>query len=136
MKFPRWIPKDAVLAIHSALVAEHGGLDGLRDEGLLESALARPRNRASYRESDLADLAAALGHGLARNHPFVDGNKRVALSVIDVFLQLNGLELVASEEDAVVTMRMLAEGRLPESDLAVWIRRGSRPLRDEPPQAG
>jgi death-on-curing protein len=121
----RWVSEEAVIAIHSALLAEHGGLPGLQSRELLESALARPRQKLAYGEPDLFDLAAAYAFGLCRDHPFADGNKRVALTVADVFLQLNGYELAASEEDAVLTFRELAAGKLAETELASWIRNGS-----------
>ena len=129
MSEPRWVPGQAVRAMHSMLIAEHGGIDGVRDEGLLESALARPRNKLAYGETDLAKLAAAYGFALCRNHPFLDGNKRISLAVVDVFLQRNGRELTASEEDAVTTFRELAAGSLDEDALADWIRRNQTPLR-------
>jgi death-on-curing protein len=125
MTEPRWVPERAVHAIQAALIAEHGGLPGVRDEGLLESALARPRQKLAYGEPVLVELAAACGFGLCRNHPFQDGNKRIALAVVDVFLQLNGHELVASEEDTVVTVRDLAAGEVGEEQLADWIRANS-----------
>ena len=114
--------------MQSALIAEHGGLHGVRDRGLLESALARPRQKLAYGDPGLAELAAAYGFGLCRNHPSLDGNKRIALAIVDVFLQLNGQELVASEEDAVVTIRDLAAGAIGEEQLAKWIGENSAPL--------
>jgi len=122
------VPSAAVVAMHSALIEEHGGLAGLRDEGLLQSALARPANKLAYGDPDLEDLAAAYGYGLCRDHPLPDGNKRIALVVVDVFLQLNGRELVASEEEAVVTFRELAAGTLDEAAFSDWIRTHSAPL--------
>jgi death-on-curing protein len=133
VKAPRWVPAQAVRAIHSALLFEHGGIEGIRDEGLLEAALARPRHKMAYGAPDLCDLAAAYGFGLCRDHPFADGNKRTALADIDVFLQLNGRELVATEESAVVVFRELAAGELGERGLASWIRENSGPVRIEPP---
>ena len=115
-------------AMQSALIAQHGGLHGVRDKGLLGSALARPRQKLAYGDPGLAELAAAYGFGLCRNHPFLDGNKRIALVVVDVFLQMNGQELVASEEDAVVTFRDLAAGEIGEDPLAQWIGRNCAPL--------
>lgn len=135
MKAPRWVPVQAVRAMHSALLAEHGGIEGIRDEGLLEAALARPRNKMAYGDPDLSDLAAAYGFGLCRDHPFADGNKRIALAVIDVFLQLNGRELVATEESAVVVFRELAAGEMDERTLAAWIRENSGPVGTAPPAA-
>jgi death on curing protein len=112
-----------IRAIHTSQVQEHGGSLGLRDPGLLDSALDRPKNRYQYEpDSDLADLAASYGFGLARNHPFVDGNKRVAFQAMYVFLGLNGFRIVAEEPEVVRLILALASGDLPESELAVWLR--------------
>jgi len=120
---PRWVARVVVDAIQTDMLLTHGGMPGLRDENLLESALARPRQRFSYESTtDLAALAAAYGYGLARNHPYNDGNKRVAFVVMAVFLGLNGLKLTASEADAVTTIVALASGELDEEALADWIR--------------
>lgn len=124
----RWLTREILTAIHAELIAEHGGPTGLRDESVLESALARPRQRATYGEPDLAELAAAYGFGLSRNHPFLDGNKRISLAAIDVFLRLNGAHLIASEVDAAATILELAAGDLDEEALATWIREQSAPL--------
>lgn len=119
-----WPEKLLVLAIHDRQVAEHGGLAGLRDEGLLESALARPQQLYAYGDPppDLADLAASLAFGIARNHPFLDGNKRTAHVTYRTFLELNGAELQASDEEKYVAILALAEGKLPERDFAAWLR--------------
>jgi death-on-curing protein len=119
-----WLEKALVLAIHDRQLAEHGGSGGVRDEGLLESALARPQQLYAYGDPapDLADLAAALAYGLARNHPFLDGNKRTAHVAYRTFLALNGAELVATDEEKYLTMLALAEGKLHESDFAAWLR--------------
>ena len=119
-----WLEKALVLGIHDRQIAEHGGSAGVRDEGLLESALARPQQVHAYGDPapDLADLAAALAHGLARNHPFVDGNKRTAHVAYRTFLALNGVELDATDEEKYVTMIALAEGKLSERDFASWLR--------------
>lgn len=117
-----WLTADVILAIHDEQIAEHGGAEGVRDVALIESALARPHNLAAYAAPDLPALAAALGFGLARNHPFVDGNKRTAFVAIETFLTLNGLDLVASDADCVVMMLRLAAGDLPEDGLAAWLR--------------
>ena len=117
-----WIERAIVLAIHNEQLAEHGGLTGIRDEGLLESALARPLNLAAYHTPDCADLAAAYGFGIARNHPFMDGNKRTAFVAIELFLAMNGYELVAEDADCVLTMFALAAGELDEPALAAWVR--------------
>ena len=130
MTEPRWVPATAIFAMQAALIEEHGGLHGVRDEGLLDSALARPANQLACGKPDLVELAAAYGFGLCRNHPFLDGNKRISLAVADVFLQLNGRELTASEEEAVVTFRDLAEGNLAEDALAEWIRTHSTELTE------
>lgn len=117
-----WVEREVVLAIHDMQLTEHGGLEGVRDLKLLESALARPRNLASYGDPDAAALAAAYGWGVARNHPFVDGNKRSAFVVTELFLQLNGHELTADDGQCVVTMLALAAGDLDEQDFAAWLR--------------
>lgn len=119
-----WIERPLAIAIHERQLAEHSGGSGVRDENLLDSALARPQQLHTYGEPppDLADLAASLAFGLARNHPFVDGNKRTAHVSYRVFLALNGADLVASDEDKYVTMIALAEGSLPEADFAAWLR--------------
>lgn len=122
MKPWAWLQHDVVLAIHDEQLAEHGGGPGIRDAALLESALARPRNAANHGNPDVADLAAAYGWGLSRNHPFVDGNKRTAFVSIELFLRLNGKELVADDADCVLTMLAVAAGDLSEGDLAQWIR--------------
>ena len=120
---PRWVPRTVVHAIHADQIRQHGGSPGLRDEGLLESALERPRNRWRYEpETDLPTIAAAYGYGLARNHAFIDGNKRVAFQVMYVFLGLNGSRVAASEPDVVSAMTALAEGSLDEEGLAAWLR--------------
>jgi death on curing protein len=123
----RWVDRRALMLLHDDSLAEHGGLPGLRDEGLLESALARPLNLALYEEPDVAALAAAYGVGLAKNHPFVDGNKRAAFLSIGLFLAINGCRLVATQVDATLTMLDVAAGTLDEDGLADWIRRHLQP---------
>jgi death-on-curing protein len=120
-----WIEKAFAPAIHDRQLSEHGGSSGVRDENLLDSALARPQQLYAYGDPapDLADLAASLAFGLARNHPFVDGNKRTAHVCYRVFLALNGVTLIASDEDKYVMTLALAEGTLPEADFAAWLRR-------------
>lgn len=118
----RWIDARLIHAVHDEQLAEHGGGAGLRDANMLESALARPQQLAHYGNPDVADLAAAYGYGLARNHPFVDGNKRTAFVAVELFLALNGQELIAADADCVVHMLELAAGNLPEVDFATWIR--------------
>jgi death-on-curing protein len=120
---PEWLSKAVILAIHDEQLAEHGGGTGVRDDGLLESALARPRNRFAYHEAaDLPTLAAAYGFGLARNHPFIDGNKRTAFVAAEMFLDLNGMILAASDADCVLTMLRLAAGEIEEDAFAAWLR--------------
>ncbi len=122
MTEPVWITLDVAVAVHEEQVAEHGGGEGVRDLGLLDSALARPRNAWGYGVTDLCALAAALGHGIARNHPFVDGNKRTAFVAVETFLLLNGIALLASDAESVVAMLDLAAGDLPEEGFAAWLR--------------
>ena len=117
-----WIELSVVHAIHEEQLAEHGGSAGLRDQGLLESALARPQNLASYGKPDVAACAAAYGHGLARNHPFIDGNKRTAFVAVELFLFLNGYALDATDTNCVLTMLRVAEGSIGVEDFATWIR--------------
>ncbi len=123
----RWIDRRALLLLHDESIAEHGGAAGLRDEGLLDSALARPLNLAAHGEPDLADLAAAYGMGLAQNHPFVDGNKRAAFLAVGLFLALNGQRLAASQADATLTMLGVAAGDIDEATFAAWLRQRLRP---------
>lgn len=118
-----WVADSVVLAIHEAQLAEHGGIAGIRDEGLLSSALARPRNVYAYGESpDAASLAAAYGFGIARNHPFLDGNKRTAFVAMELFLNLNGWVLNAEDGDCISIMQALAAGDVSEKALASWLR--------------
>jgi death on curing protein len=120
---PRWLTVGVVRAIHADQISKHGGSGGLRDRGLLESALERPRNRLRYQpDSDLAQLAASYGFGIARNHPFVDGNKRVAFQAMFVFLGLNGLRIESPEEAVVALVLSLASGETDELRLASWLR--------------
>ena len=117
-----WIDPAVVLAVHEEQLAEHGGAAGVRDVGLLDSALARPRNLAHYGEPDVCELAAAYAFGLARNHPFIDGNKRSAFVATVLFLMLNGWRLTASDADCVLVMLNLAAGELDEAPFADWLR--------------
>ncbi|HKO10379.1 MAG TPA: type II toxin-antitoxin system death-on-curing family toxin [Acidobacteriaceae bacterium] len=133
----RWVSEEVVLAVHNEQIEEHGGARGLRDASLLSSAITRPRNVAAYgSDPDLADLAAAYAIGIARNHPFVDGNKRTAIVVAaGVFLPVNGYELNAANKDLVRTMLLVADGSMQEQELAAWFRQWMRPLpqqEDEP----
>jgi death-on-curing protein len=123
----RWIDKGALLMLHAESLARHGGSPGLRDEGLLDSALGRPLNLAIYGTPDVAALAASYGVGLAKNHPFVDGNKRVAFLAVGMFLRLNGYRLVASQPEATTTMLAVAAGELDEAGFADWLRRCAMP---------
>jgi death on curing protein len=119
-----WLDREIILAIHEEQLAQHGGGVGIRDEGLLESALARPQNLAAYNDdADLAALAAAYAFGLARNQPFIDGNKRTAYVAIELFLVEHGHVLITEDGDAVLTFLALASGDLSEEQLADWIRR-------------
>jgi len=119
----RWISKQALLILHAESLAEHGGGRGLRDEGLLDSALASSLNLAAYGDPDFAALAASYAIGVAKNRPFVDGNKRAALLATGLFLHLNGYRLTASQAETTLTMLSLAAGDLPEDDFATWLRR-------------
>ena len=123
MKEPRWVPRLVVEAVHLDQIREHGGLAGLRDEGLLESALARPQHKWTYkRRPDLAALAAAYLFALVKNHPFRDGNKRIAFLAAVIFLGLNGHELTVDEPEVVTMVRAAAAGEASEGDVARWIR--------------
>lgn len=123
----RWIDRRALLLLHGESLAEHGGLVGLRDEGLLESVLARPLNLAANGQPDLVDLAAAYGCGLTQNHPFVDGNKRAALLSVGLFLALNGYRLQATQVEATQIMLAVVSGEIEEAAFAAWLRARSAP---------
>ena len=118
----RWISKRELLLLHDVSLAEHGGASGIRDEGLVESVLSRPENLAAYGEPDIAALAAAYGFGLAKNHPFIDGNKRGAFLAVGLFLTKNGQRLVVSQAEATATVLALASGEISETAFARWIR--------------
>ncbi len=130
---PVWIPEAAIRAMHAELLQEHGGLDGPVDENALGATLARPQQLEHYSNpaATLPQLAAAYGFGFAKNHCFSDGNKRIALVAVDVFLQLNGYELVASEVDATVTFQALAAGEFDESQLVEWVDRNMQVMSEE-----
>ncbi len=128
MKEPEWLEIGIVLDFHAEQLALFGGAEGIRDLGLLESAVASPINKFTYGEFDLANLAAACGFGIARNHPFVDGNKRTALASMIVFLGLNGFDLDAPREQATVIILGLASGEMSEKGLAGWIADHIKPL--------
>lgn len=123
-----WLEEHVVLAVQEEQLAEHGGAQGICDQGLMQSALARPRHLAAYGEPHVFDLSAAYGFGIARNHPFVDGNKRTAFVAAELFLVLNGFELRAGDADCVLTMLSLAAGELDEMAFAAWLRRNGAPL--------
>ncbi|MBV9523000.1 MAG: type II toxin-antitoxin system death-on-curing family toxin [Alphaproteobacteria bacterium] len=124
----RWLGEALILAIHEEHLAEHGGGAGVRDIGLLQSALARPINQAAYGEPSVHDLAAAYAFGIARNHPFVDGNKRTAFVAATLFLLDHGLDLTASDAAAVTAMLHLAEGGMREEEFAAWLRDNTAPI--------
>jgi len=117
-----WVLPEVARALHAEQLAEHGGPEGIRDDGLLQSAIARPQTLAGYEDVDAAALAAAYAFGIARNHPFVDGNKRTAAVVSETFLMLNGCTLAASDAELVVAMQALAAGELEQPELADWFR--------------
>jgi death-on-curing protein len=130
---PTWVPRAVVNAAHHAQLDEHGGAHGIRDENLLESALARPRHRFHYEpETDLAGSAAAYAFGIATSHPFVDGNKRTAFVVAAMFLELNGHDIDRTDQEVIETMLALAAGEMTETELAAWFRESLRPLPPEP----
>ena len=126
---PAWVAGTVVLALHGRLLAEHGGSPGLRDNALLESALARPQQLLAYGEPDVFELAAAYADGIVQNHPFVDGNKRTGFMTAYVFLARNGLRLIASEIDAVTVVTALAAGDLDEVAFATWLRGNCEPAK-------
>ncbi|MCB1087494.1 MAG: type II toxin-antitoxin system death-on-curing family toxin [Verrucomicrobiae bacterium] len=132
MSEPVWISKEVIMAIHARQLAEHGGADGLRDEGLLESALARPLQLWSYGnpKPDLCALAASYAVGLAKNHPFLDGNKRIAHVTYRLFLKRNGLDLTATMEERYLAMWKLAAGEHDETSFSEWLRTHTVPVAD------
>ena len=125
MKEPIWVRKEVVIAAHEEMLFEHGGGTGIRDEGLLDSALQRAQNLFAYEKATVFDLAAAYSFGIAKNHPFVDGNKRAAFLTGYVFLELNGFELSASEAEAALQMLALASGEMTEKEYAAWLQERS-----------
>jgi len=125
---PCWLDRRIIVALHDAQLVRHGGAGGIRDAGLLESALARPRNQYAYGEVVPAVLAAAYAFGIVRNHPFVDGNKRTGFVTAALFLQDNGLRLIAPEAEAVIMTLGLASGEMPEEGFAAWLRDRTEPL--------
>jgi death-on-curing protein len=125
MKEPIWVRRDVVLAFHDLLLARHGGSTGIRDEGLLDSALGRPLNLFNYEDPSLFQLSASYAFGLIKNHPFVDGNKRIAFTIAVLFLELNGKKFHASEVDAILNTLALAAGDIEEGEYANWIEANS-----------
>lgn len=126
MKEPIWVLHEVVLAAHEQSLAQFGGSAGLRDAGLLDSALARPLHRFAYGKPSLFDLAASYGHGLVKNHPFIDGNKRTGFLVAVVFLELNGFKFQAGEVDATLQILALAAGEISEAAFAKWLKSNSK----------
>lgn len=122
-----WLDKRLILAVHDEQLAEHGGLSGVRDDGLLESALARPAHLAAYGAPDIAELAASYGYGIARNHSFIDGNKRTAFVATLLFLAFNCYGFYATDIDKVLMMLKVASGEITEAEFATWIRNNSKP---------
>lgn len=125
-----WLTAEMVVAIHDEQLAIHGGPSGVRDAGALESALDRPRNKWAYEQAELPELAAAYAYGMARNHPFVDGNKRTALLALYTFLGINGVDFIVPEADAAAIILSLAAGEVSETSLTRWIR-DNWPMDDE-----
>lgn len=128
MKRPVWVLRGAVMIAHAESLAVHGGADGVRDAGLLESALARPQNLHAYGEGDVAALAAAYAFGIVRNDPFVDGNKRTGFLTAALFLELNGFRFMASEAEVIVNTLALASSEIGEAEFAAWLRENVQPL--------
>ena len=126
MKMPVWVLRETVLTLHEQSLAEFGGAAGIRDEGLLDSALGKPKNLLAYGKPTLFDLAASYGFGLVKNHPFIDGNKRAGFIVAVLFLELNGYHLQATEADAAVRTLALAAGEMSEGEFATWLKTNSR----------
>ena len=126
-----WLSRHTILAIHDEQVAEHGGAAGIRDSGLLESALARPLNRAGYSEPDIAELAALYAIAIVQNHPFIDGNKRTAYVALEAFLELNGIQFPVSDTQAVIAMLSLASGDTSDDEFIAWVRDNARVPPDQ-----
>ena len=129
MNEPVWVLDQVVISVHQMLLAEHGGSSGIRDEALLHSALARPKQRIAYEpESPIFELAASYSFGLAKNHPFTDGNKRIALTVAAIFLELNGFSFTAPESEVVIYFENLASSKITENELAGWFKASSNSI--------
>jgi len=120
-----WLDASILLAVHDEQLVEHGGISGIRDTGMFESALSKPKNLAAYGEPDFAELAASYGFGLAKNHPFLDGNKRTTFVAVELFLRLNGYALKADDVACVLTMLAVASGDMDEASFAAWLRQNS-----------
>ena len=133
MKRPEWVLTETVIALHEQLLAAFGGSAGVRDAGLLQSAMARPQNLVAYGRPTVFDLAASYAFGLVKNHPFVDGNKRTGFAVAVLFLELNGCRFTAAEADAAIRTLALAAGDLDERGFADWLRANSRRARHQSP---
>ena len=129
MKEPVWVLREVVHALHERLLSEFGGAAGVRDDGMLESALSRPANQFSYGSPSMPELAAAYAFGLVRNHPFVDGNKRIGFATAVLFLELNGYRFAASEIDATVQTLALAAHDLDEGGYTAWLASNSKPIK-------
>ncbi len=125
MKEPIWIEEELVVTIHKRQISEHGGFDGIRDNGLLLSALSRPKHLYAYEEVNIAQLSASYAYGIARNHPFLDGNKRTALVICRTFLRINDYDLKVTNEDKYITFLSLASGDITEEELAKWIEKNT-----------
>jgi death-on-curing protein len=121
-----WLDETVVLAIHEAQIAENGGMSGVRDHGLLASALVRSQNAAAYSKTDIAGLAALYALGVIRNHPFIDGNKRVGMVLLETFLELHNHKLAASDDDLLATIRAVAAGEMSDEDFSAWVRERTR----------
>jgi len=130
MKKPVWVLRETVLTLHEQSLAEFGGAAGIRDEGLLDSALGKPENLFAHGKPTIFDLAASYGFGLVKNHPFIDGNKRAGFIVAVTFLELNGYHFEATEADAAVRTLALAAGEMSEKEFAVWLKENSRRVKD------
>lgn len=120
-----WLSRELILAVHDEQLAQHGGISGIRDPGLLESALARPANRAAYGDPDVAELAAVYAVAIAHNHPFLDGNKRTAYVALELCLRLNGLRFPVSDAEAAVAVLQLAAGEISDDEFTMWVRQNA-----------
>jgi death-on-curing protein len=126
VKQPTWVLRETALTVHDQLMARFGGVSGVRDTGLLDSTLTRPRNQLAYGEATLFDLAAAYAFGIVKNHPFVDGNKRTGFTIAALFIELNGYTFAAGEAEAVVRTLALAAGDISQTEYATWLKVNSK----------